>query len=349
MAPAQAKNPMAWDELWNKFNGKSKIPDSIENGMIQIPIAYLSKELLLGIVKDLLKFCSLDEDLKESSAVSSVENDETTSFKVQSKGLATSDPEPWDINGSEMDAKSQKFEISRKKSRKTSLLGKKLKNCSFCNQAHIWGKTLCSSFGKRCSYCNVLNHCEDACYWKHPELLENNHRHFVKRNLKGNMRDKMKEANVADRATEISSTRNSEKAIELSEKSDMRMKCREKCNQTSARDPKDPSPKRSEPTGVCEESGIKITCFEGSARRVKKFQYSDEKMEYDGEYFEVDSKDLKNWFLNEMEMPKDKRWFENKRIHSTAVELGGIVFKKFTEKLQELKTERKRIIENKII
>merc|ERR1719450_544350 len=55
---------------------------------------------------------------------------------------------------------------------------RKLKNCSYCNRSHIWGKTRCSSFGKRCSFCGVLNHCEDACYWKYPELLENNNRHF---------------------------------------------------------------------------------------------------------------------------------------------------------------------------
>ena len=184
MAPdAQAKNPMAWDEHLYDFGGKSEIPGSIKNGMIQIPIAFLTKEILLRIVDDLVKFCSLNKDLRESSTISSVEKDETTSFKVQSKELVSSDPEHCDMNALEMDAKDQKFEIFSKKSRESFLVGKKLKNCSFCNRAHVWGKTLCSSFGKRCSYCNILNHCEDACYWKHPELLESNHRHFVKRNL----------------------------------------------------------------------------------------------------------------------------------------------------------------------
>ena len=217
MAPdAQAKNPMAWDKHRLELNGKSDFPGSIKNGMIQIPVAYLSKELLLRIVNDLVKFCSLDKDLRELSAISSVENDKTNinSFKVQGKELATSDPKLHvSVRATDqMDERIQKFEISRKKSREFCMVKKKLKNCSYCNKPHFWSKNLCSSYGKRCTYCNILNHCEDACYWKHPELLENNNRHFVERNLKENAREKLKTVKI-DEASESSSHRNSETSM----------------------------------------------------------------------------------------------------------------------------------------
>ena len=149
-------------ESLDDFHGILGIPDSIKNGMLKIPIAALSKELLVEIVKDLVKFCSLDTDSRESSVNSSVINVETPGFKVEGKeegssfkathaSVLTTDH----MSASDIGDSSKGFKLRHR-----------LKKCSFCNKRHFWRKELCSSFGKRCSHCNILNHmhCEEACY-----------------------------------------------------------------------------------------------------------------------------------------------------------------------------------------
>ena len=203
-------------ESLDDFHGISGISDSIKNGMLKLPIVFLSKELLLEIVKDLLKFCSSVND----SSASSVKI-ETLGFKAARCKEARSDKE-----GHQIDAENLS---SRKSSRrgkddacsirnndldfqKGFKVGHRLKKCSFCNKRHFWRKELCSSFGKRCSHCNILNHCEEACYWKHPELLENNKRHFVERNLKASVGEQLKVVKT-DEASASSTHRNSETSM----------------------------------------------------------------------------------------------------------------------------------------
>ena len=47
----------------NSFEGMKQIPDSIQNGILKIPVDLLSKEVLLSIVNDLLiQFRSFGKD-----------------------------------------------------------------------------------------------------------------------------------------------------------------------------------------------------------------------------------------------------------------------------------------------
>ena len=403
MAPdAQAKNPKAWDENWNEFHRKSEISDSIRNGILEIPIAALSKEILVEIVKDLVKFCTLDTDSRElsvNSSVFKVESKEDTTFvKATHASVLTTDH----MSASDIGDSSKKCQVTSEKFR----AARKMRKCSFCNKTHIWGKNRCSSFGKRCSYCNVLNHSEDACFWKHPELLELNNRYFVERKLRENSGEQQKEEKISDKASESSSQRNSETSKKESEACEIKSLERPevtaeaetmlkwindklKSKYCSLADIKDDKEFRSlmyeilgKENGFSDaddpwteviwmleneshelnykllenkdqneifkllnwlkekdNAAIKDDETEVETKKVDKFHESDEINE-PGQYFKVNKKELENWFLTEIETTEDRKWFENKRIRSTAEDLGGIVFKKFMDKLQQLKTRR---------
>ncbi|XP_033109816.1 uncharacterized protein LOC117111043 [Anneissia japonica] len=40
---------------------------------------------------------------------------------------------------------------------------KKLRSCKFCGKSHIWDRTKCPAFGKKCSKCGKLNHFASKC------------------------------------------------------------------------------------------------------------------------------------------------------------------------------------------
>ena len=43
---------------------------------------------------------------------------------------------------------------------------RKMKPCSFCSEIHLWGKSRCPSFGRRCNYCGIFNHNSISCWFQ---------------------------------------------------------------------------------------------------------------------------------------------------------------------------------------
>ena len=182
------------------FNNSSQF---LQNGFLKIPVEYLSRPLLIHIVEDLL-IHSLGNDMQMKSPSLTVE--EPASDKSELVSVLTTDH----LSVSKIDARYQKLEVSRE----STIAGRKMKICRYCQKRHVWGKTLCSSYGKRCSHCNVLNQSEKACFWKHPELFELNNRHFVQRTPKGNVIEQPNEGKISEGVN--SAPRNSENYTEVS-------------------------------------------------------------------------------------------------------------------------------------
>ena len=46
-----------------------------------------------------------------------------------------------------------------------------MRPCSFCSQVHLWGKSRCPSFGRRCDYCGIFNHNSISCWFRQMDNL----------------------------------------------------------------------------------------------------------------------------------------------------------------------------------
>ena len=230
-------------------------------------------------------------------------------------------------------------------------------------------------YGKRCSYCHVLNHCEDACYWKQPELLKLNNRHFVQRNLKGNLRAQPNDVKIAEISSGSSTPRKSEetKAFKESENSAVKKvddsensKASidkisddnfDKLEAVSCKDSVNEETDATEPTEVNNELegnfgfSVSLTALaqnQDSAKppvKVSKYQkLLNEPLEIEDSVrkFEIEAEGLRNYVMNLIETTDEIKWFESKWIRNVVTDLGGIVLGKFVEKLRQLKNEEAR-------
>ena len=139
-----------WSSSCSLSNNQDIVFDNssqfLQNGFLKIPVEYLSRPLLIHIVEDLLNH-SLGKDMQMKSPSLTVE--EPASDKSELVSVLTTDH----LSVSKINARYKKLEVSRE----STIAGRKMKICRYCQKRHVWGKTLCSSYGKRCSHCNVLN------------------------------------------------------------------------------------------------------------------------------------------------------------------------------------------------
>ena len=63
---------------------------------------------------------------------------------------------------------------SRKRSKGTDQFSRSAMSAcklfNYCRQVHRYGISFCKAYGAICSYCQQINHVEEACFFKHPHL-----------------------------------------------------------------------------------------------------------------------------------------------------------------------------------
>ena len=239
------------------------------------------------------------------------------------------------------DANTEKYKFeqtqgSGKKSEEYFKTKRKLKKCAYCNQIHIWGKNLCSSFGRRCSYCGVLNHCEEACFWKHPELLEPSNRNIAARNFKRNSVEQPKEANDADKTPAITTNSVTSKEgceynddlTEEKKKEKMEIKCLDERPIESSDLSNMSQKEETAPTENAEQFESEDFITEPSQELSNVSAKEDGKLPY----WDEDS-----WALEQIKHSEDVQWFELDHVKDYYESLGGVYLTKFIEKFQNLK------------